>query len=331
MSSSSREQPQDPPSVSRFIGDLNPEASLVAEQDPGSGSRDRHDVGIWVGQPSRQHDQHPHRLDGQRDQPGDLSSSGTESRAKRVWEPVLPPKNSQDALADIYFSKVNVLLPILDADTFQRERNPSPALMQAICLIASKCPDAQRHCIDSNGGALPLPSFASSLYHSLKHGAHRRDERNKITLIQTLALMSLHSEGLDGAEEASINLAKAMHHAQTVGLHLGRSNGHSDSQTRLFWALWCLSKLNAALNGRPQLMSDRDIGLKLEEAYGICDPPFQVMLDISQLLSRVIENYQPTSTTDISGVEADFVRFESIMDRRHAWDLGPMTISMLHR
>ena len=155
-------------------------------------------------------------------------------------------------------------------------------------------------------------------------------ERDKINLIQILALMSLYSEGPEGTVDASMHLSQAIHHCQTIGLHLGRSSGHGGSQTRLFWALWVLSNFNAALNGRPRLILDLDIGLKLEEAYEISAPGTRILLAISQLLTRIIGLYQPTAALDIMGIEEDYESFEHILNRCGAWDLDPNVISKQH-
>jgi hypothetical protein len=155
-------------------------------------------------------------------------------------------------------------------------------------------------------------------------------ERDKINLIQILALMSLYSEGPEGTVDASMHLSQAIHHGQTIGLHLGRSSGHGGSQTRLFWSLWVLSNFNAALNGRPRQILDLDIGLKLEEAYEISAPGTRILLAISQLLTRIIGLYQPTASLDINGIEEDYESFENILDRCGAWDLDPNVISKQH-
>ncbi|KAI4727761.1 hypothetical protein E4T49_04425 [Aureobasidium sp. EXF-10728] len=141
--------------------------------------------------------------------------------------------------------------------------------------------------------------------------------------------MSLYSEGPEGTVDASMHLSQAIHHGQTIGLHLGRSSGHGGSQTRLFWSLWVLSNFNAGLNGRPRQILDLDIGLKLDEAYEISAPGTRILLAISQLLTRIIGLYQPTAALDIVGIEEDYESFENILDRCGAWDLEPNVLTSL--
>lgn len=279
---------------------------------------------MWVGEPRR----HPKDVrSGQNQHWNDGSeATATSDIPSHTVLPLLPNAEDRSALADIYFMRVNALLPIIDDDSRSQDELSIPVL-QAMCLVASQDCNAEDYLrLPYSPTPLGARAFASQLYSNLKQSIRDRPERDKISLIKTLALMSLYSEGPDGAEEASMHLAQAIHHAQTIGLHLGRSSGHGRSQARLFWSLWCLSKLNAALNGRPQLISDRDIGLKIEDAYELCGPATKVLLDVSQLLSRVIEIYQPTAPPDVFGIEEDFESFENILDRCQAWDVEPTTM-----
>jgi hypothetical protein len=333
-------QPLDPPSVSRFIGDLNPEA-LVAEHDPGSGSRDRHDVGVWVGESGRRsNNNNKNNSKNQHDpQSESAEASSLEREAVKDAKDQPPPsivmsEGVQESLVNIYFDRVNQLLPVVHEATF-RNNGPrtSQHVIHAMCMVASQDASAENHLRFLESHSILGPRvFGSKIYAWLVQCIQDRRIRDKLSLIQTQVLMSLYSEGPDGAEEASMNLAQAIHHAQTFGLHLGRSSSGTTAdggsqKIRLFWAMWCLSKLNAALNGRPQLISDGDIGLKLDEVYEHCEPATRILLSISRLLSRVIEIYQPTAALDIMGIEEGFVSFESILDECHAWDIEPKIMS----
>ncbi|KAI5237649.1 hypothetical protein E4T43_07951 [Aureobasidium subglaciale] len=326
-------RPVDHPSNSRFIGDLNPEASLVAEHDPGSGNRDRHDVGIWVGEPRR------HTFNGQHDHDRRNRHSVEVNSPERVAladdEGEVPPsalmnRQEQDALIDIYFARLNPLLPIVDEATFRNTERKSQPVIYAMCLVASRDHNAKRYLrFLESSELLTARAFGSRTYAFLRFCLSMGRERDKINLIQVLALMSLYSEGPDGTVDASMHLAQAIHHGQTIGLHLGRSSGHGGSQTRLFWCLWILSNFNAGLNGRPRLILDLDIGLKLDEAYELCGPATRILLAISQLLTKIIGLYQPTATLEIEGIEEDYESFENILDRCGAWDLEPNVITSL--
>lgn len=321
-------RPYDHPSNSRFIGDLNPEASLVAEHDPGSGNRDRHDVGIWVGRHTydarHDHDQRKRESVGANSPERENLIGGEEQNPPSA----IMNTQDRDSLIDIYFERLNPLLPIVDEATFRNTERKPQLLVFAMCLVASRDQKARRYLrFLESPEPLTQRAFASRVYASLRRGVQMGRERDKINLIQILALMSLYSEGPEGTVDSSMHLSQAIHHGQTIGLHLGRSSGHGGSQTRLFWALWVLSNFNASLNGRPRQILDLDIGLKLDEAYEISAPGTRILLAISQLLTRIIGLYQPTAALDITGIEEDYESYENILDRCGAWDLEPNVIS----
>ncbi|RHZ49899.1 transcription factor domain-containing protein [Aspergillus thermomutatus] len=139
-------------------------------------------------------------------------------------------------------------------------------------------------------------------------------ESDRIARIRTLALMSLHCEGYDGAEAASMHLCRAIHQAQTAGLHLDRPDRvQGDSLSRLFWCLWTLDKMHASIGGRSVLLADRDIGLRKPNVK-TSDPKstFDVWFAISDLLSTVISFYRPSADPTV-GWETNFPSFEEIM------------------
>lgn len=147
-------------------------------------------------------------------------------------------------------------------------------------------------------------------------------EPDRLTRIRVLALMSLHCEGYEGAEAASLHLCQAIHQAQTVGLHLQRPGWTAaDPLTKLFWCLWTLDKLHASLGGRPILLADCDIGigkpdLNARQTRGA----FEVWLAISDLLATVISFYRPSAETTC-GWEEGFPAFEDIVGENVQEDL----------
>jgi hypothetical protein len=303
----------------------------VAEHDLGSGNRDRHSVGIWVGEPRRHTYDVRHDHDHRKTESADTNSpdrNGLIGSEERAPPSALMNTQDRDCLIDIYFGRLNPLLPIVDEATFRNSERKSQLVIYAMCLVASRDNKARRYLrfLESSEPLAPR-IFASRVYACLRWGIQMERERDKINLIQILALLALYSEGPEGTVDASMHLSQAIHHGQTIGLHLGRSSGHGGSQTRLFWSLWVLSNFNAALNGRPRQILDLDIGLKLEEAYEISAPGTRILLAISQLLTRIIGLYQPTAALDIMGIEEDYESFENILDRCGAWDLDPNVIS----
>ena len=152
---------------------------------------------------------------------------------------ILPPRQCQDGLLDIYFNYVHPLLPLVDQDVFSeryRHGAESRLLMQAICIVASKHADAANYlCLGTDPRKMGLREFSHRLYNAVIAGIEAKLEKNRVVLIQVLALISLHCEGPDGAEQASMHLAQAIHHAHTFGLQYGHEwrNQKSDDDEHL--------------------------------------------------------------------------------------------------
>jgi hypothetical protein len=237
---------------------------------------------------------------------------------------ILPPPHSQEVLLNIYFAYVHPLLPLVDHELFleqyQQSRVPN-MLMQAICIVASKHATAEKVLVWQDGQTPLSPrEFSQRLYNAVIIGIEAKLEKNRVVLIQVLALISLHCEGPDGAEQASMHLAQAIHHAHTFGLQFGHQwkNQSSDSQGNLedvFWVLWSLDKINACMNGRPLLMHDRDNSLRqLPSDPEKRSSPFGIWLQIAEMLDKVIDYYRPGRAAEETGWETDdFLGFEEMV------------------
>ncbi|KAF2730800.1 hypothetical protein EJ04DRAFT_499795 [Polyplosphaeria fusca] len=332
---SPREVPraQTPPN---FLGYLNPEAVLrehvhpVNERGKSLHSPSIPPIGQWLeenGRPSStQSGSVPSRIDETSPQ---TTREATVQKAltsylDAVGVTMVPPRQHQDALLDIYFNYVHPLLPLVDKDLFSAryaEGTEPRMLMQAICVVASKHADAAAHLsLGDDPRTLTAREFSQRLYASVIAGIEAKLEKNRVVLIQVLSLISLHCEGPDGAEQASMHLAQAIHHAHTFGLQFGHQwkNQKSDSQENLedlFWCLWSLDKMNACMNGRPLLMHDRDNSLtRLPTDPEKRSSPFGVWLQIAEMLDKVIDYYRPGGSVEETGWEGDdFLGFEEMV------------------
>jgi hypothetical protein len=323
---------QTPPN---FLGYLNPEA-VLREQVHGDRGKSAQSPSIPpIGQWIEERDQRPVST-----QTGSASARINEtgphstqevkvSRALQqyldaVGVDILPPRKSQEVLLDIYFAYVHPLLPLVDQELFleqYRQGRESRLLMQAICIVASKHADAAKMlCLSDDQQPLTPREFSQRLYTAVIIGIEAKLEKNRVVLIQVLALISLHCEGPDGAEQASMHLAQAIHHAHTFGLQFGHQwkNQSSESQGNLedvFWCLWSLDKINACMNGRPLLMHDRDNSLRqLPSDPEKRSSPFGIWLQISEMLDKVIDYYRPGRSAEETGWEGDdFLGFEEMV------------------
>ncbi|KAF2645130.1 hypothetical protein P280DRAFT_496214 [Massarina eburnea CBS 473.64] len=320
-----------------FLGYLNPEAVLrehVHSERGGPSTRSPvvPSIGQWIeGEKDRMPSaSQPGSATTRLDETSPISSQ--EAKIQRalhqyldaVGVSILPPRKSLDALFDLYFAYVHPLLPLVDKNLFTEQYNEQREpciLMQAICVVASKHADATSFlCLGDDPRQLGPREFSHRLYNAIIAGIEAKLEKNRVVLIQVLALISLHCEGPDGAEQASMHLAQAIHHAHTFGLQFGHQwkGQKSESQENLedlFWCLWSLDKINACMHGRPLIMHDRDNSLtKLPTDPEKRQSPFGVWLQISEMLDRVIDYYRPGRSSEETGWEGDdFLGFEEMV------------------
>ncbi|KAJ5239288.1 hypothetical protein N7468_003907, partial [Penicillium chermesinum] len=304
----------------RFACDSNPVVMFL--DDPHSrlqeGQTSRGDVGGWYNG----------RIT---TEPQINSASKADSLPKNTF--LLPPRPSQEALVNIFFCRIHPILPLLDeCDTISRFRNGTlyPPLLQAICLVAAKDHAALSllH-FESNNALLPLGVFSQRLHQdTLKH-VPRRPTGNRITLIQTLALLCLHEWGPHGSEDSSLSLVQAIHHAQTIGLHLQRPGKEPGPQMKaLFWTLWSLDRWNSAIHGRSVILHDCDLGQSVIDIIPSFDPPFRIWLHLANSLNRVIASYRPM-VDGSSENPPSIPTFTELLNCSDAWDASPEILSSL--
>ncbi|KAJ5496380.1 transcriptional regulator family: Fungal Specific TF [Penicillium fimorum] len=336
------------PVTERFVGDLNPESLIRERLDEPTGSPLRDRIGIWVNSPAAQKAKPRSAQRGQATAgeygtnfPAETAMDGHAialllhqrfTAGMQACERL--PLGTRQYLSDIYFSKVNHIVPIVDQESIQSQSEgmASVFLEKAICLAAAKTCAANPYLrLVSDGPILSSRQFCSEIYKGLVVAMDAELEPDRLTRIRILALMSLHCEGLEGAEAASLHLCQAIHQAQTVGLHLGRPNQTStDSLTKLFWCLWTLDKMHASIGGRPVLLADRDIGVvKPSVRAQTSRGAFDVWLAVSDLLATVISFYRPSAETT-SGWEEGFPAFEDIVGEGTQDDLDFATLELYY-
>ncbi|KAJ6113747.1 hypothetical protein N7523_007064 [Penicillium sp. IBT 18751x] len=334
------------PSTERFVGDLNPEAVIRERLDESTGNPLRDRIGLWISSQTpenagrarnkRQTSGSERVLNGlpQSTLDGNSIASVLHQRYVSALQACGPlPLVTRDPLTAIYFSKVNHIIPLVDRDAFlqnQAEGLTSIFLERAICLVAAKDAAACSHLHLADGGLLQTPrQFCSEIYKGLVAAMDAELETDRLTRIRILALMSLHCEGYEGAEAASLHLCQAIHQAQSIGLHLDRPGRTSaDPLAELFWCMWTLDKMHASIGGRPVLLADRDIGVAKPNTQTQNHGAFGVWLAISDLLATVISFYRPSASTT-SGWEEGFPAFEDIVGENTQGDLDYATLGIL--
>lgn len=300
----------------RFVGDLQPEAVFLRER---GNIPIGNECGHWERPPGPAAGP-PSGEDFQQLKPsamGDLTA--TEQEALNAYlatfkVDLLPPPEHLDALLSIYFSAIHPILPIVDKEELERSR--PTALLQAICLIASKHTKARPHLTFGDDTLLTPREFTKRLYKSITTALSVKLPKSKVLEIQILALLAIHAEGPHGQEQASLHLAQAIHHAHSIGMQFGtdRSDSKAGYTTSLFWCLWSLDKLNCATNGRPLLMHDQDNRLETPTS----DPAFRrtafgIWLQLAEAMDHVIIYYRPKSDPTATGWEEGFPNFEEML------------------
>ncbi|KAK9490479.1 fungal-specific transcription factor domain-containing protein [Lipomyces doorenjongii] len=257
----------------RFIGDLDPASVLLTIRDM---EKDR--IGVWVKGASMHQPINQHLV-------AYLDSLNAFD---------LPPRQDREGLINVFFEYVHPLMPLLDKATFlrQHERDECPILLlHAVQLAACRHSSARKF--------IHLRStrhFASLTAAKIRALIYADIDRDKLTVVRALALLSLHCEGSDGLQKSCSDLEQAFHYAHFLGLHHERRS-HPDQAAirRVWWCLWCLDRMSACVSARPVISRLDDVGVtglrSNEEGW------LSKLYEVCQVLDRVIMMYRPLGST----------------------------------
>ena len=293
----------------RFVGDLSPEASFLAAapQENGGSSKSRlADVGVWLGQKSEEHPQ-PGASDPSRaaDQVSPSQPLGLNclqqltSHLREECMAVLPPPYELTLMTELYYKKIDPLFPILHGEnTEDYSTIEAVALKQCVCLQAALDPSLKRHLRLPHTERILSPiDFRSCLAGAVKQSLDMGFIRDKVVLLQVCASMAFFVDKPSCSEVSTYYSAQAVHHSQTLGLHLGwpDDSAKAEKSRRIFWCVWILDRLNAATNGRPVLIHSRDMDKRIMDSVTEQIPSFRLLIRISKFLDDVISQYRPHS------------------------------------
>lgn len=310
-----------------FISDMNPGTALLHHTGPDIPIENRQpsDVGIWLDRKEwdalRQKNSTSHEHDS-------MAGSGNQR----------PHATAIAPLIDIFFRRIHPVLPVLEEDEFREahasEKVPE-AMVLAICLVAAKDAQAASHLRLAEGNAVLAPrEFCSKIHASVIDALRWPRQFEKTTLIRILALASLHAEGQDGGEEATLCLAQAMHYTQTMGWHLGQQAGLASdgdlTTKRLFWCLWSLDRLNSCIYGRPCMMADIDIAIEPFAPGESGFPAFEIWIFLATTLNKLISYYRPGTAVEATGWEEGFPSFEDAVKEARGWKVPQDILATLH-
>ncbi|KAF2226034.1 hypothetical protein BDZ85DRAFT_258486 [Elsinoe ampelina] len=303
--SPSSHRPSIPSRSSRFVGDTHAEANLELEQDDPSERRDRDGVGIW--------------LDSADEDAADSDQSHHDTAEANAAKGPLIRDEDKRALLSVFIARVQPLFPMLEAahTNIDAAMRMNETLAFAICLVAAKDERARTHLrFSTNPSALPVAMFTKKLHRIIEARVRKWRNFDRLDLIRILTLISMHQEGPEGPEEASMHLSEAIHHAYTVGIHLNRHAEEkvAEDNARLFWCIWSWDKLSAASNGRPRMSYEMDVGLDFNDSLKLFDTPGRLWLKIARLLSSVNDLYNPRPCVDTESHIKDFPRWEFLLE-----------------
>ncbi|KAF7532930.1 hypothetical protein G7054_g7541 [Neopestalotiopsis clavispora] len=293
----------------RFIGDLNPEASFLRRhpQDSTTGSPTLHAIGVWQDRKSQERTRPEQNVsasdvDIEAPEGGSIRRSGLVSLQalspylRKECLSVMPPEYEYEMISKIFYSRFDTLFPILHGqnilDLDEMERT---AIKQCICLTAAPDPSLRAHLrLPHTATVLSPLEFRTYLAAAVKQSLDMGFIRDKIVLLQVYTLMAFSASEANGSEISSSYCAQAVLYSQTLGLHLGWPEAAKAKRSRcLYWCVRVLDRLNAATNGRPILMHDRDVDKYVNESIGEQVPPFRLLIRISGILDAVIAQYRP--------------------------------------
>jgi hypothetical protein len=255
--------------ISRYIGDLNPESIFLAATSPDAtrGASLDDSIGVWLTSTlSRRGSQATASM---LQSPSSLFyASG--SVVQKVLLPILeqeclaalPASATLAALSKIYFERVHPIFPVIDLTAYENLSLKDPArilLQQGICLAASKNFAARQHLVLTEGEPpLSCRTFGERLSGAMRLIIEMGLVKDKIILIQALALMSQFAENPVGDDMSPQLCGRAVHHVQTLGLHLKRrqEDERGSYNTTLFCCIYSIDRMNAAFHGRPTLMHE---------------------------------------------------------------------------
>ncbi|KAI1073579.1 hypothetical protein F5B20DRAFT_587117 [Whalleya microplaca] len=288
--------------MSRFVGDMNPEA-IFMEATSLCSTRDvsvRGGLGVWEPRTSP------------RDKSTNDAAAALTSPSRQAVQEMMkayvqsnclgccPPPADFAVLRRIYLEKLDPIFPILDCQsvTSPQTEISEIVLKQVISLAAAADPEATSHFrLSPDGILLSRHDFCTSLSSSIQIILDTGLITDRVLLTRILAALSLYMQpsSPDEADTPAFLSNRAVHQMHTMGLQMASDESQTSSQTTrtLFSCLWALDRLNSAFYGRATLIHERDIGWDLDDCIARQAPPFRLFLMIISLLDKVIALYRP--------------------------------------
>ena len=315
---------------SRFIGHLNPEVAFLIAASPANNtvSGRSEEIGIWLSTKSQSGTPRHHlplpKTTAQSDImhcPNPVVANLLLPYLESSYLSLLPYPADFGALCNIYFDEFHPTFPILDRESVEAQPThifSQHAIRQIVCLIASSSSSAEPYLslqTSETRSVLRRSEFAPQLSLAVRTALNLELIKDKLTLCQICALYSMYTQ-LANDRFLSIELcARAVAHSLTLGLHLPKRAEQQDTDIdkRVFCCIWTLDRLNAAFQGRPVTIHERDIGIDLRATFSRQDNCFRLFLHTTLLLDNIIDLYRPKADGSETDWGPEFPDFESVV------------------
>ncbi|KAI0020059.1 hypothetical protein F4780DRAFT_386449 [Xylariomycetidae sp. FL0641] len=328
----------------RFIGDLSPEASFLANRDHGNchaRSSQRADVGVWLGQGTEDSENHesqevagtePTLTTTISSFPSGLKSlQALQPHIRRECMSMLPPEYELRIISELFYAKIDPIFPIIHDERLDQLNNmEAVALKQCICLMAALDPSMRSYLrLPHTESVLSQTEFRKCIAEAVKQSLDMGFIRDNMVILQVCSMMAFHVDKPSCSEVSTYYCAQAVHYSQTLGLHLGwpDENTKRAKSRRIFWCVWVLDRLNAATNGRPVLIHSRDMDEQMLDSIAEQGAPFRLLIRIARFLDETISQYRPQAAPESRIVEEQ--TFEDIVRETQAMDVGNALLASL--
>ncbi|KAI8368542.1 fungal-specific transcription factor domain-containing protein [Blakeslea trispora] len=213
----------------------------------------------------------------------------------------IPPKDLTDHLIQIYFRRINIMLPILDEDSFYQEYRKANHASTFIPIIMAICRSSCRLLEEED---FLVQKYNIDRAHFFRDIQKQMDTyfdvdflQPKIETIQVLLISASNTEkwGIESSDWITTSIAVKM--AQDLGLHRANTQHQGvpkkdmEAKKRLWWSAYIIDRWVCASLGRPLTISDADCDIDHPDPNDQQYTLFFYMVKLSCILGDVLRAF----------------------------------------
>ncbi|CAI4217792.1 unnamed protein product [Parascedosporium putredinis] len=317
-----------PDDEARFVGNLNPESTFLADshKTSGTGYAQSDPIGVWVARRMTTDDASPRRIFQVRHGPV-VTRRIPFSPALEQLLHTLPSPRHYEGLKAIYLRDVHRLFPVFDLAALDKPESTVAQVLtkQAVCLAAGAHVDA-RALLTLGPDADPerpltYAQFSLRLSWAMRSLLGAGLVKDRVQIIPVYVILALYTYGLEDRQVTIEMASLAVSHVFTIGLQLQIPDSRSENPgylATLFCCVWAMDQMNACIHGRPLMMHERDFGRDLRACIAQQEPGFRLLLETVELLDRAIELYRPGSIDLPNELVKELPTFENLIEKSGA-------------